>query len=140
MWRRHGSWITIQTINNSKFHWFNLHQGIVHFIAKVKQNFIVITPYLNAEFNGTEFVVSVSNESTSITVFEGKITANNSQGEVVITKNQSVIAQKNNPPIQDLNLKPRDAVHWSTHYPTIMTRYDYELNKLTENTQQSICR
>jgi len=115
--------ITLSSLTEDQSHWINLEQGIAHFIARIKQSFKVITPFVNAAVEGTEFVVSVTNTQTEVTVFEGNVSVNNSLGEVTLLDGQSAITTKKSIPNLTLKIKPRDAVQWSLYYPAII---DYD--------------
>ncbi|MFV1985059.1 MAG: FecR domain-containing protein, partial [Thiohalomonadales bacterium] len=112
--------ITLSSLSEDQSHWINLQQGIAHFIARIKQSFKVITPFVNAAVEGTEFVVSVNDTQTEVTVFEGKVSIKNDLGEVKITKGQTAIAVDKSIPTLAVKIKPRDAVQWSLYYPAII--------------------
>jgi len=115
--------ITLSGLTEDQSHWINLEQGIAHFIARIKQSFKVITPFVNAAVEGTEFVVSVTNTQTEVTVFEGKVKVNNSLGEVTLLDGQTAVTTEKSIPNLTIKVKPRDAVQWSLYYPAII---DYD--------------
>ncbi len=47
----------------------NLLEGVAHFISRIKSAFKVITPFVNAGVEGTEFVVAVYPNRSEVTVF-----------------------------------------------------------------------
>lgn len=112
--------ITLSSFSEEQSHWINLEQGIAHFIARIKQSFKVITPFVNAAVEGTEFVVSVNATQSEVTVFEGIVIAKNKRGEVTLTKGQTAVAIKNVAPTVIIKVKPHDAVQWSLFYPSII--------------------
>ena len=114
------STITFANISASSASTLSLSKGIAHFISRVKQAFEVVTPFVNAAVEGTEFVVAVNETQSQVTVFEGKVRVSNGQGEVLLTKNQSASALKGQAPLLQIIVKPRDAVQWALYYPIII--------------------
>lgn len=115
-----NSTITFTNLSADKPSIVSIDEGIGHFISRVKASFEVITPFLNAAIEGTEFVVSVNNDQAEVTVFEGKVRAYNNLGEVQLGKNQTAQAKDGHAPILILKATPRDAVNWSLYYPLII--------------------
>ncbi len=115
-----NSTITFTNLSANKASQLNLSEGIAHFISRVKQAFEVVTPFVNAAVEGTEFVVSVNDKQSQVTVFEGKVRVNNTLGEVLLTKNKTAVAKKGQGPVLSINLSPRDVVQWSLYYPRIV--------------------
>ena len=103
---------------------FDLKAGIAHFISRVKHAFKVITPFVNASIEGTEFVVAVSTDQAQVTVFEGKVRMANSQGELLLLPGQSAIAKKDQAPVLNTTIKPHDAVQWALYYPSVIDSAD----------------
>jgi len=112
--------ITLSSLSEDQSHWINLEQGIAHFIARIKQSFKVITPFVNAAVEGTEFVVSVNDTQTEVTVFEGKVNVKNELGEIRLIKGQTATTTAKSIPALTIRVKPRDAVQWSLYYPAII--------------------
>ena len=110
-------------------------EGIAHFISRVRAAFEVITPFMNAAIEGTEFVVAVdkANTQTEVTVFEGVVRAYNEQGEVKLTENQTAQAKQGQAPLLILKAQPRDAVSWSLYYPVIYTPANTSNNTVNES-------
>lgn len=115
-----NSTITFANISATSASTLNLSKGIAHFISRVKQAFEVVTPFVNAAVEGTEFVVAANATQIQVTVFEGKVRVSNKQGEVLLTQNQSASALKGQAPILKTIVKPRDAVQWALYYPVIV--------------------
>ena len=100
--------------------WLDLVNGVAHFISRVRQSFKVVTPFVNAAVEGTEFVVVVREQETQISVFEGQVAARNAQGQLVLTSGQSAVAAASQAPALRSVVKPRAAVHWALYYPAIL--------------------
>ncbi|WP_126454698.1 FecR domain-containing protein [Sulfuriflexus mobilis] len=98
----------------------DLKAGIAHFISRVKQAFKIVTPFVNASIEGTEFVVAVQAGQAEVTVFEGVVRATNDQGELVLNPGQTALALKGTAPVLKLHVRPRDAVQWALYYPAIV--------------------
>ena len=112
--------ITFTNLSANKASQISLLKGIAHFISRVKQAFEVVTPFVNAAVEGTEFVVAANDKQSQVTVLEGKVRVSNTSGEVLLSKNQIAITQKGQAPVLDIRLKPRDAVQWALFYPRIV--------------------
>lgn len=104
----------------------DLKEGIAHFISRVKQAFKVITPFVNAAIEGTEFVVKVDPDQAQVTVFEGVVKAENEKGQVRLTQGQTAIALKDQAPVLKTLVKPRNAVQWALYYPPIIQTGDID--------------
>ncbi len=130
--------ITLGGLDNDQYHWVNLEQGIAHFIARIKQRFSVITPFVNAAVDGTEFVVQVNEDNTLVTVFEGKVIAKNDFGSVALTLGQTALTLKGQTPVIKINITPRDAVQWSLYYPTVIELNNEDYKNLPKNTHEII--
>lgn len=120
--------ITFTNLTPDKPSVVSVTTGFAHFISRVKAAFEVITPFINAAIEGTEFVVAVNKGNAEVTVFEGTVRAYNKHGEVRLTSNQTAQAKKGQAPVLILKAKPRDAVNWSLHYPIIIEPETTSLN------------
>ncbi|CAA9889947.1 TonB-dependent receptor [Candidatus Methylobacter favarea] len=102
----------------------NLIDGSTFFRSRQPQRLKIQTPFINAVHEGTEFLVTVDDQQTKISVFDGQIMAENEAGRIQIKKGFSGIAKKNQPPrLQALTIIPEDAVQWTLYYPPII---DYQ--------------
>ncbi len=102
----------------------DLVKGVAHFFSRLPKNLEVRTGFVNAGVEGTEFLIEVDDAQTSITVFEGKVVASNSAGEVGLTSGQSAVAEQGRAPVMQTVVKPRDAVRWALHYPPVIAGPD----------------
>lgn len=102
-----------------------LIQGAVHFFSRKARSLKVTTPFVNAAVEGTEFLVKVERDHTLISLFEGRLLADNSQGSLLLSKGQSVVAQAGQTPTLKAIARPRDAVQWTLYYPPII---DFDIN------------
>ena len=95
--------------------------GAGYFITRFPKKFKVKTPHMNAAVEGTEFMVKLSSDATTLTVLEGKVSS-----EAVATQNRQLVAAG-----QSIRsgaggageitavVKPLDAVSWALHYPRL---------------------
>jgi len=127
--------ITFTDLSPDKPSVVSVTTGFAHFISRVKAAFEVITPFINAAIEGTEFVVAVNKGQTDVTVFEGTVRAYNQYGQVRLTANQTAQAKDGQAPIIILNVTPRDAVNWSLYYPAII---DSDANALNAKASQAL--
>lgn len=106
-----------------------LFSGAIHIITRTPKPFKVRTPFVNAGVDGTEFFVGVDETSTQLVIYEGKVTASNEQGSLVLEDHQTAIATRNAAPQRVTTINPTDAVQWALYYPVII---DYQLAQLTD--------
>jgi hypothetical protein len=66
----------------------------------------VATPFVNGTVEGTEFLVRVAKEQTFLSVFEGKVTASNEAGSLLLASGQSAVALKGQAPALTLSSAP----------------------------------
>lgn len=100
--------------------WLELLRGVAHVMSRVKNTFEIITPYVNAAIEGTEFTVAVNDSQTEVTVLEGRVNAHNGQGSIALSDGQSVRARAGQAPVLLVMVRPRDAVHWTLFYPPVL--------------------
>lgn len=119
--------------------WVELIQGVSHFISRVPRRLTVSTPFVNAGVEGTEFLVTADERLSTVTVFEGHVTAGNPSGELLLTSGQSVAATADTAPALRLVIRPRDALQWALHYPHVT---QFKLSDFAEQTPlaQSLVR
>ena len=94
--------------------------GVIHVITRTPTPFNVRTPFVNAGIEGTEFLVNVGQQETTLTLYEGKISASNSQGSLTLNHSGTAIATSNQAPQMTTLIHPVDAVQWALYYPAII--------------------
>lgn len=103
-----------------------VHQGIAHFLSRQPRSFPTIkTPLVTASLRGTEFTVASIAGETQITVLQGSLAAENSEGLVQVTDGEEVIARAGLRLQKRLLARPLDAVHWALHYPVTFDIDDF---------------
>ena len=96
--------------------------GAGYFITRFPRDFKVRTRFLNAAVEGTEFLVGLSCDTTAVTVFEGKVSAEStlaSSERLMLNPGESVSAGTGERPVVKLVVKPTDAVQWAVYYPPL---------------------
>ncbi|MGE5894702.1 MAG: tetratricopeptide repeat protein, partial [bacterium] len=93
--------------------------GVAHFISRVPHRLKIITPFMNAAIEGTEFVVAVKEGRAVVTVFEGRVLASNNAGSLTLAAGQAAAAAEGQPPAMMVPVHPRDAVKWALYYPPV---------------------
>jgi len=114
-----NSVITLTTVSPKIPSVLDLLKGIAHFISRVPRSLKVQTPYVNAAIEGTEFVVAVGDDKTSVTVFEGKVLTDNAQGAIHIIPGETSVTNKGEAPHKVLLAKPRNVVQWALYFPPV---------------------
>ncbi len=112
--------ITFPKVAPSAPRWLELLKGAANFLSRTPRSFKVITPFLNAYIEGTEFLVHVRADDTAILVFSGTVLAENRAGRVRLQSGQQAIAKTGQAPQRSLVMRPRDAVAWALYYPPII--------------------
>ena len=100
----------------------NLFGGALHVITRTPRPFRVSTPFVNANVEGTEFLVSVGADGASVAVYEGRVSATNERGSVTVESGERALAAKDTAPRKEVMVRPRDAVQWALYFPTV---FDY---------------
>jgi len=97
--------------------------GAGYFITRFPRKFRVLTPFIDATVEGTEFLVAMRCESTQVAVFEGRVLAqdvqNASSRAFSLKEGEALEVGGPQPPGIKLLVKPVDAVQWALYYPPI---------------------
>lgn len=137
-----GTTITFATDDNAPL--LDVTSGAVYVISRTPRPFKVRTPFINANIEGTEFLVEARraladvedascpvehDDDTAglgrdrITVYEGRVRAyaNSTSEQVLIGKGESAVATATSgPAVSRLVARPKDSVAWALHVPTIV--------------------
>jgi hypothetical protein len=114
-----GSVLTLSAFAADRPSELGLLQGALHVLTRFTKRFGVVTPYLNAMVDGTEFTVKVEGGATSVSVTEGRVRAANAAGEQQLTAGLGARAGLDQPPTA-LTLRPADAVQWALYFPQVV--------------------
>jgi tetratricopeptide (TPR) repeat protein len=95
--------------------------GAGYFITRFPRRFEVRTPFLNAAVEGTEFLVALTCQATTLAVLEGRVSAqapgSSPQEKRVLQSGQSTTVERSGEAVTRVLLKPADAVQWTLYYP-----------------------
>ncbi|HEY9194469.1 MAG TPA: FecR domain-containing protein, partial [Methyloversatilis sp.] len=97
-----------------------LVKGALQSFSRKPRLLSVNTPYLNGSIEGTEFETRVEDDRASILVLEGRVAASNDRGTVALMPGDKGESTAGDAPTARTLVKPRDAVQWSLHYPSIL--------------------
>lgn len=122
--------VTLLGVEREKHSILEMLNGAVLFFNRFPAGLTVNTPFVNANVEGTEFLVKVEGSRALVSVFEGRVSASNDLGRVVLEKGQTAEAGSGQPPSLRRVSQPRDAVQWALYYPPIP---DYRLETFSEN-------
>ena len=84
--------ISFTGVEKEKTFLIDILQGVTHFFSRQPRKLKVVTPFLNAAVEGTEFYVRVAQDQTFMSIFEGRVAASNTAGSLVLTGGQSAVA------------------------------------------------
>lgn len=111
--------LTLSSPEDADNFWLDLFNGAAHFISRTPRALKIKTPYVNAAVEGTEFLVRTDSNEGVVTVFEGRVLAENAQGSVPLSNGESAAARAGQAPVARLIARPRDAVRWALYYPPL---------------------
>lgn len=95
-----------------------LLQGVVHVISRFNKRFGIITPFVNAFVDGTEFTVNSGDGQSRVVVAEGHVRTGNGAGQQRIGAGEAIEARDGGGPVP-IVVRPLDAVAWAIHYPQV---------------------
>ena len=90
--------------------WLELVKGVFQSFSRRPHVLKVNTPYLNGLIEGTEFVAEAQDTRSSLTVLEGRVTAENQLGSVVVEPGTAAVGEPNKAPQLQIVVRPRDAM------------------------------
>jgi Tfp pilus assembly protein PilF len=112
--------ITLGGVKEDRTSVIELAKGAAHFFSRVRRNLEVITGFVNAGVEGTEFFMRVEEDKAFLSIFEGKVLASNEAGSLTLTSGQAAVAEAGKAPVLRVVVRPRDAVHWALYYPPVI--------------------
>jgi tetratricopeptide (TPR) repeat protein len=118
----------------------DLIRGVTHFFSRTPRSLKVLTPFVNGNVEGTEFLVDANAQQTHLLVFKGKVNAENNYGSLMVIDGQSVKARANAAPVYKTVVQPRDAVQWALYYPPIIDVQTVVLPEFDNAEQNNILR
>ena len=115
-----NSEITLTGVKEKRTTLIDLFKGAAHFFSRAPRGLEVKTPFTIAGVRGTEGYISVEEDRTLITIFDGHVLASNPVGSLTLTSGQSAVAEAGKAPVRRVVVRPRDAVHWALYYLPVM--------------------
>lgn len=115
-----NSEITLREIKETKTSFLDLFKGAAHFFSRTPRGLEVQTPYTTAGVRGTEFLVTVEEGRTLLTVYEGAVLAQSEKGGLNLKSGESGVAEAGKVPTLRVVAHPRDAVSWALYYPPVI--------------------
>jgi Tfp pilus assembly protein PilF len=109
--------ITFSGLEEEQRFLIKLFNGASHFFNRIPRSLKVLTPFVNGNVEGTEFLVRVDGNRTVFTIFEGRVVAVNEFGSIMVGSGQSAMANAGQAPVLTAVVRPRDAVRWALYYP-----------------------
>jgi Flp pilus assembly protein TadD len=97
--------------------------GAVYSISRFPRRYRIITPFVNAGVEGTEFLVTLGRDQAEIAVYEGRVAAEDRVGEPgagqVLQSGQAARFARGAAPAVRALVNPTDAVQWALYYPPL---------------------
>lgn len=121
--------LTVADVAEDRSTEMNLQEGLIHVLSRFRGRLRVISPFVNAHVDGTEFTVGTDSKHGEISVAEGKIRATTKDSEMAVVGGQAVQADSMHT-LAALELQPIDAIRWAIDYPQILILSTSELNAL----------
>lgn len=128
------------TAQNDSF--LQMCSGVIYVITRTPRKMRLTTPFVNANVEGTEFVVAVDTPiapgacsadtappnadaagpgGTRVTVLEGRVLASNALGETSLADGQEAFTPAGAPPGGPLTVRAVNAAAWALYVPSILT-------------------
>ena len=96
--------------------------GAGYFTTRFPRRFRVLTPFVNATVEGTEFEVTNACTASRLSVFEGTVLAEACGANARLQRGQSIAATDGGLDAVTLAARPVDAVGWTIYYPRLADR------------------
>lgn len=96
--------------------------GAGYFTSRFPRRFRVLTPFVNATVEGTEFEVTNACTVSRVSVFEGTVLAEAGGANARLQRGQSIGAAESGLDAVTLAARPVDAVAWAIYYPRLADR------------------
>jgi len=109
-----NSTMTFSALEKKQTLLIRLLKGAAHFFSRIPRSLKLATPFVNGGVEGTEFYVRVDRDQTFLSVFEGKVLAENEAGSIVLSSGQSAVAGKGKAPEYQL-LRVRFLISHTPH-------------------------
>jgi tetratricopeptide (TPR) repeat protein len=114
----------------------NVVSGAIYVISRTPRPFRVKTPFINANVEGTEFLVEArrrvdapgdpcsaepaDSNADRISVYEGRVRVEASPEPILVGAGEAAVASATQGPTKVLVVRPRDAVVWTLYIPSVL--------------------
>lgn len=137
-----GTTVTLSSSSGERAPLLNVVSGAIYVISRTPRPFRVRTPFINANVEGTEFLVEARrggvvndarcarepdggtsiSEVDRVTVFEGRVRTTNDSETVTVTleAGETAVATASTGPTRALIARPRDAAVWTLYVPSVI--------------------
>jgi len=97
--------------------------GAVYTISRFPRRYRIITPFVNASVEGTEFLVAAGADRAEVAVYEGRVATEDLVGapgaSTLVQSGQVARFVRGAPATVNVMLNPTDAVQWALYYPAL---------------------
>jgi Flp pilus assembly protein TadD len=97
--------------------------GAIYSISRFPRRYRINNPFVNANVEGTEFLVSAAGSEAEVAVYEGRVATQDLVGtggaKTVLQGGQMARFARGNPATVQALINPSDAVQWALHYPAL---------------------
>ncbi|HQW54269.1 MAG TPA: FecR family protein, partial [Acinetobacter sp.] len=83
----------------------DLFEGAIHIITRTPRPFKVRTPFVNASVEGTEFFVGLNGDTAKVVVYEGRVSASNDLGNIVLNDHEAAVTVKDQAPRKEIIIR-----------------------------------
>ncbi|MGH8770383.1 MAG: FecR domain-containing protein [Burkholderiales bacterium] len=131
--------VTLVGVEEAKPSLLELCRGAIHFMTRTRKTFRVITPFVNAAVEGTEFSIEHALAQDNINVYEGQISATSEPsrplpetceeppkpptqgGTLVLASGEAGVVPADRAPfkVPQVVVRPEDSVQWALYYPPL---------------------
>jgi len=114
----------------------SLDAGKAFFFSRNEDhNAVVRSPTVSAAIRGTELVVEVQGDTTSIAVLDGKVDCSNSYGTVSATNGEQVITRKGQAPTKSTLVNSKQFAQWTMYVPDLLSDLGTQSNSPVDATR-----
>jgi tetratricopeptide (TPR) repeat protein len=112
--------ITFNGIEKETTSLIDMLRGAIHFFSRMPRGLRIATPFVNGTVEGTEFLAKVDVDQTFLSIFEGRVLAENEVGSLLLASGDSATTRRGEAPQPVTVVHPRDAVQWALYYPPVI--------------------
>ena len=120
-----GTTLTLAPPDPGKATTLEQTSGGMNVITRTPRAFNVKTPFINANVEGTEFLVRVTDTTATVAVYEGVVLAVNASGSETLRSGEEATAtQGGGASRKEIVIRPADTVAWTLYFPAV---FDHRL-------------